>query len=68
MILLKVILTSLLVYFFSVFKAPLGTIIKVESLFKSFYVRWGWKGLQNTLGSLDKFLLPKENGGLGVPS
>lgn len=66
LILLKSTLTSLPVYFLSLFKVPSCMILKIESLFKS--ILWGGseEARKIHLFHWNKVCLPKQNGGLGV--
>ena len=43
LVLLKVVLSSLSVYFLSFFKSPAGIISSLESLSKTFFWGWGWE-------------------------
>jgi hypothetical protein len=66
LVLLRSVLSSIPVYFLSFFKAPIGTISSLESIFKSFL----WGGCEDSRKihwiSWDKICREREEGGLGV--
>ncbi|KAK2414519.1 hypothetical protein QL285_037103 [Trifolium repens] len=66
LVLLKSVLSSILVYFLSFFKAPTGIISLIESIFKAFL--WGGSEESRKIHWIkwDKICLDKEYGGLGV--
>lgn len=66
LILLKSVLSSLPVYFLSIFKAPTGIISSIESIFKNFF--WGGCEVSKKISWIkwDSICLLVNNGGLGV--
>ncbi|GJZ52405.1 putative RNA-directed DNA polymerase, eukaryota, reverse transcriptase zinc-binding domain protein, partial [Tanacetum coccineum] len=66
--LIKFVLGSLGVYYFSTFKAPIGTINKLESIRRKFF--WGDNMEENKIAWIawDKVIAPLKNRGLGIGS
>ncbi|XP_076898220.1 uncharacterized protein LOC143551730 [Bidens hawaiensis] len=65
--LIKLVLESLPTYYFSIYKAPIGVIKKLEVLIKKFL--WGGGGTEGDKVhwlAWDKVTLPKRSGGLGL--
>ncbi|PWA90824.1 reverse transcriptase domain, Reverse transcriptase zinc-binding domain protein [Artemisia annua] len=66
--LIRSVLDSLPSYFFSLYKAPVSVISKLESIRRTFF--WGGSLNQRKIPwiSWDKVILPKKSGGLGLGS
>jgi len=68
LVLLKSVLTSLLVYAFSFFKAPSGIIVSIESLFIRFFLGGCEDNRKISWIDWESVCLDREVGGLGVRS
>lgn len=69
LILLKFVMSSIPIYYFSFFKAPLGRISTFESIFNAFFLGGGCVDIRKiTWIKWDTMCLRKEEGGLGVRS
>jgi hypothetical protein len=66
LVLFKSVLSSLLVYFLSFFKAPADIISTIESIFKTFFWEGGEDNRKIAWISWESICTSKEDGGLGV--
>ncbi|GKA50366.1 RNA-directed DNA polymerase, eukaryota [Tanacetum coccineum] len=66
--LIKSVLSSILLYHMSIFKAPMGVLNKLESIRRNFFI--GTYGMEKKTSWIgwDKILASKKHGGLGVSS